>query len=51
MLVLPFVSLVSEKIRALTPFALELGFHLEEYAGPRGRCGVSSVIVMCNALH
>jgi len=35
--VLPYVSLVQEKIRSLTPFALELGFHLEEYAGSRGK--------------
>jgi len=34
--VLPYVSLVQEKIRSLTPFALELGFSLEEYAGPKG---------------
>ena len=35
--VLPYVSLVQEKIRSLAPFALELGFHLEEYAGPKGK--------------
>lgn len=35
--VLPYVSLVQEKIRSMAPFALELGFYLEEYAGTRGR--------------
>ncbi len=35
--VLPYVSLVQEKIRSLAPFALELGFYLEDYAGSRGR--------------
>merc|ERR1719341_439237 len=34
--VLPYVSIVQEKVRALAPFALELGFHLQEYAGARG---------------
>lgn len=35
--VLPYVSLVQEKIRSMLPFALDLGFYLEEYAGTRGR--------------
>ena len=39
--VLPYVSLVQEKIRSLAPFALELGFYLEEYAGNRGRYEIS----------
>ena len=37
MFILPYVSIVQEKIKSLTCFALELGFHLEEYAGPRGK--------------
>jgi len=35
--VLPYVSLVQEKIRSMSPFALDLGFYLEEYAGTKGR--------------
>ena len=35
--ILPYVSIVQEKIKALTPFAFEMGFCLEEYAGPKGR--------------
>ena len=27
--VLPYVSIVQEKVRALAPFALELGFHIQ----------------------
>ena len=27
--VLPYVSIVQEKVRALAPFALKLGFHLQ----------------------
>ncbi|XP_037087624.1 helicase POLQ-like [Pollicipes pollicipes] len=36
MLVLPYVALVQEKVRALAPFGIALGFLLEEYAGARG---------------
>lgn len=35
-LVLPFISIVQEKMRALLPFAESLGFALEEYAGGKG---------------
>ena len=28
---LPYVSIVQEKVRALAPFALELGFHLQVF--------------------
>lgn len=35
-LVLPFISIVQEKLRALRPFAESLRFVVEEYAGSRG---------------
>lgn len=36
--ILPFVSIVKEKIAALAPFAVDLDFYLEEYAAGQGVC-------------
>ena len=36
LMILPFISIVEEKHRALTPFAEKLGFVLDVYAGGRG---------------
>ncbi|GAB0089173.1 helicase POLQ-like [Sergentomyia squamirostris] len=36
--ILPYVAVVKEKISALAPFAVELGFLVEEYAGRNGEC-------------
>ncbi|KAI1301378.1 Helicase POLQ-like [Halotydeus destructor] len=36
-MVLPYISIVQEKVRAMQVFARKLGFLIEEYAGAKGR--------------
>lgn len=36
-LILPYISIVQEKIRSLIPFSLKCDFTLEEYAGTKGK--------------
>lgn len=35
--ILPYISLVQEKLRSMIPFSLKCDFTLEEYAGTKGR--------------
>ena len=45
--VLPYVSIVQEKVRALAPFALELGFHLQVLLNTLARLCFTHSVGVC----
>ena len=45
--VLPYVSIVQEKVRALAPFALELGFHMQVLLNTLARLCFKNSVGVC----